>query len=156
MHTRHQLEFKQSFLATFFSTHASSTFSGSLANLTPALLHAHGERHLCIKAETFRVFFALLNALRPIKVGSEWVNKLHDELILCLKSTDTDAEFRMRAVACMGDLWVCATEVVWTKDGREWDTLCRTTGRVDGAAKVVSRVTTELDVGHEWVNGSIE
>lgn len=145
-----------SFLATFFSNHAPSSFSGSLSNLTPALLRALGERHPRITAEAFRVFSALLNALRPIKVGSEWVDKVYDESILRLKSADTDAEVRVRAEVCMGDLWVCATDVVRTKDGREWDALCRTTGRMDGAVKVVTRVATEVDVGDEWVNGSIE
>ena len=98
-----------------------------------------------------------MNALRPVKPGvSDWPDKVYDECVLRLKSADTDADVRARAEACMGDLWVCATEVVRTKDGREWDAMCRTTGRMDGAVRVVTRVATEVDVGDAWLNGSVE
>ena len=104
-----------SFLASFFSSHAPSTFSSSLFELTPVLLRALGERHPRVAAEAFCVFSALLNTLRP--VGIETVNKVYDQSVLRLKSADTVAEVRAHAKTCMGDLWVCATEVVRAKDG---------------------------------------
>ena len=87
-------------LASFFSSHAPSTFSSSLSELTAVLLRALGERRPRVAAEAFCVF----SALRPVKVGSEWVDQVYDQSVFRLKSADTDAEVRARAEPCMGDL----------------------------------------------------
>ncbi|KAI5120871.1 hypothetical protein M0805_008243 [Coniferiporia weirii] len=143
------------FLSVFFATHSPSTFSNELPELTPSLLKSLNERHPRVVAESFRAFSALLNALRPVH-DSDWIERVYDGSVQRLRSADTDAEVRARAETCMGDLWVCATDAVRAKDGREWDAMCRTTGRMDGAVKVVTRVAREVDVGDVWINGSVE
>lgn len=144
-----------SFLSLFFSTHSPPTFSALLSTLTPGLLQSLAERHPRVVSESFRVFSALLNALKPVK-QCDWADQVYEESVRRLRSADTDAEVRERSEECMGDLWVCASDVVRSKDGKEWDAMCRTTGRMDGAVKVVTRVASEVDVGDTWINGSIE
>ncbi len=126
--------------------------------MTPPLLRNVAERHPRVAAEAFRAFSALLNSLHPVPAGSEgWVLAVYNESIKRLKSADTDADVRACAETCMGDLWVCATDIIRSKgDGHEWDAMCRSTGRMEGPVAVVARVAREIDVGDTWVNGSIE
>ncbi|KDQ53024.1 hypothetical protein JAAARDRAFT_137841 [Jaapia argillacea MUCL 33604] len=144
-----------SFLALFFSTHSPPTFSGSLSTLTPVLLKGLSERHPRVASEAFRVFSALLNVLKPIKNG-DWADRVYTEAVKRLSSHDTDAEVRSCAEDCIGDLWVCATDVVKGKDRKEWEAICRTTGRTEGAVKVVTNVAAEVEIGDEWVNGCMQ
>lgn len=143
------------FLTSFFSTHSPSTFSNFIPDLTPVLLKSLGERHPRVAAETFRAFSALLNALRPVRDG-EWVDSVYDQAVTRLRSADTDAEVRGCAEGCIGDLWVCATGVVRVKGGAEWEVVCRTTGRMEGAVAVVSRVAREVDVEPTWLDASVQ
>lgn len=143
------------FLVNLFSTHSPPTFTSALPTIVPSLQKALHERHPRIISETFRVFSALLNALKPLK-QADWLDSVYEEAVGRLRSSDTDAEVRARAEECIGDLWVCATDVVATKDGREWEAMCRTTGRVEGAIRVITRVAREVDLGTATVNVSIE
>ncbi|KAJ7644420.1 armadillo-type protein [Roridomyces roridus] len=147
-----------SFLALFFSTHSPPTFTPSLPNLTPALLRSLGERHPRVASETFRVFSALLNAAKPIKTGSDWPEAVYDQAVARLSAHDTDAEVRACAETCIGDLWICATDVVRSRDHREWEAICRPGAKSDGAVKVVTRVAQEVPeaLGDTWVNGCVE
>lgn len=144
-----------SFLALFFSTHAPPTFSGSLPILTPVLLKSVSERHPRVASESFRVFSALLNSLKPVK-AAEWAEPVYDQAVAKLTAHDTDAEVRGCAEDCIADLWVCATDIVRAKDGREWECICRTAGKTDGAVKVVTKVAREVQVGDVWVNGCVD
>lgn len=144
-----------SFLALFFSTHPPSTFAGSLSNLTPVLLKSLAERHPRVASETFRVFSALLNALKPVK-NADWAEQVYAQSVSRLGSHDTDADVRACAEETIADLWICATDVVKGKNGKEWEAICRTTGKTDGAVKVVTRVAREVPIGDEWVNGCVE
>ncbi|KAF8168473.1 armadillo-type protein [Crassisporium funariophilum] len=143
-----------SFLALFFSTHAPLTFSSSLPTLTPDLLKSLGERHPRIASESFRVFSALLNALNPVK-GDDWTLPLYDQALHRLSSHDTDAEVRACAEDCIADLWICATDVVQSKDRKEWEYICRSSGKTEGAVKVITKVAREVNVGDDWVNGCV-
>ncbi|PPQ98061.1 hypothetical protein CVT26_003287 [Gymnopilus dilepis] len=143
-----------SFLALFFSTHSPSTFSSSLPTLTPVLLKSLAERHPRIAAESFRVFSALLNALRPLK-PADWIVSLYDQALNRLRSHDTDAEVRAAAEDCIADIWICATEVASSKDRKEWDYICRTTGKTENAVKVITKVAREVKIGDEWTNGCV-
>ncbi|KAJ7037768.1 armadillo-type protein [Mycena alexandri] len=147
-----------SFLALFFASHSPPTFTPSLPTLTPALLRSLGERHPRVASETFRVFSALLNALKPVKAGGEWPEAVYEQAVARLTAHDTDAEVRACAETCVGDLWVCATDVVRGRDRREWEAICRTGAKTDGAVKVVTRVAREVPgaLGDEWVNGCVE
>ncbi|KAJ7596512.1 armadillo-type protein [Mycena floridula] len=144
-----------SFLTSFFATHAPPTFSASLPTLTPVLLKCMQERHPRIAAESFRVFSSLLNALKPVK-NTDWVENVYNNAVSRLSNHDTDAEVRASAEDVIGDLWVCATDLVKTKNGKEWEAICRTTGNTEGAVQVVMKVAKEVQVGDEWVNGCIE
>ena len=144
-----------SFLALFFASHSPSAYASSLDSIVPVLLKTVGERHPRLASESFRVFSALLNALRPIG-GAAWVDRVYAEAVQRLSNHDTDAEVRACAEEVIGDLWICATDVVKTKNRREWDAMCRSSGRIDGAVKVVTRVAREVEIGDDWVNGSIE
>lgn len=144
-----------SFLALFFATHSPPTFSSSLSTLTPVLLKSVRERHPRVASESFRVFSALLNALKPVK-GSDWADRVYDEAVTKLSSHDTDAEVRACAEDCIADLWICATDVVKGKNGKEWEAVCRSTGKTDGAVRVVTKVAKEVAVGDDWVNGCVE
>lgn len=144
-----------SFLAVYFSTHSPPTFTGSLDTITPVLITFLSERHPRLASEAFRVFSALLNAMQPVR-ASEWVDCVYDEAVQRLANHDTDAEVRARAEECIGDLWVNATDVVKGKNRKEWEAMCRPTGRTDGAVKVVTRVAREVEIGDDWVNGCVE
>jgi cullin-associated NEDD8-dissociated protein 1 len=144
-----------SFLALFFSTHPPPIFSGHLSTFTPVLLKSVSERHPRVASESFRVFSALLNALKPVKTA-EWADPIYEQAVAKLTAHDTDAEVRVCAEDCIADLWVCATDIVRTKGGREWDNICRTAGKTDGAVRVVTKVAREVQVGDVWVNGCVD
>ncbi|KAG6910631.1 hypothetical protein DXG01_009140 [Tephrocybe rancida] len=144
-----------SFLALFFSTHPPPIFAGPLPSLTPVLLKSLKERHPRITSESFRVFSALLNALKPVK-GADWVDAVYEQAVSKLSNHDTDAEVRECAEDCVANLWIGATDVVRTKGGKEWESICRPTGKTDGAVKVVTKVAKEVSVGDIWVNGVVE
>ena len=112
------------------------------------------ERHPRIAAESFRVFSALLNALRPLK-PADWIVSLYDQALNRLSSHDTDAEVRAAAEDCIADIWICATEVASSKDRKEWDYICRTTGKTENAVKVITKVAREVKIGDEWTNGCV-
>ncbi|KAF8972524.1 armadillo-type protein [Flammula alnicola] len=143
-----------SFLALFFSTHSPNVFAGSLPSLTPVLLKSLGERHPRIASESFRVFSALLNSLKPVK-ATDWTVALYDQALSRLSSHDTDAEVRGCAEDCMADIWICATDVAMSKDKKEWEYICRTTGKTDGAVRVITKVAREVSVGDDWANGCV-
>ncbi|TFK38693.1 TIP120-domain-containing protein [Crucibulum laeve] len=143
-----------SFLALFFATHTPSTFNSSLPTLTPVLLKSVAERHPRIASETFRVFSALLNATKPVK--GEWPESVYQQALARLAAHDTDAEVRACAEDCIADLWICATEVVQSKDRKEWEFICRSSGKTEGAVKVVNKVAREVSVSDDWANGCVE
>lgn len=142
-----------SFLALFFSSHSPSTFQASMAILNPVLLQSLTERHPRIASESFRVFSALLKALKPVK--ADWTNALYDQTLARLSIHDTDAEVRACAEECMADIWIAATDVVRSRDRKEWEYICRTTGKAENAVKVITTVAREVKVGDDWVNGCI-
>ncbi|KAI0825335.1 ARM repeat-containing protein [Trametes gibbosa] len=144
-----------SFLALFFSKHSPAVYVPQLESITPFLLQALAEKHPRIASEAFRIFSALLNAMQPVKSG-QWIDRVYDEAVRRLSNHDTDAEVRACAEECIGDLWVSATDVVKTKNRSEWEFICRTTGRTDGAIKVVTSVATKVEMDDAWVNGSVE
>lgn len=144
-----------SFIARFFSTHSPPTFVGSLDTITPVVLKSLGEKHPRLASESFRVFSALLGAMQPVK-GGDWIDKVYNEATARLSNHDTDTEVRACAEACIGDLWICATDLVKNKNRKEWEAMCRTTGRTDGAVQVVTRVAKEVEIGDDWVNGCVQ
>jgi len=73
-----------------------------------------------------------------------------------LGNHDTDAEVRTCAEVCIGDLWISATDVMKSKSRKEWEVMCRTTGRTEGAVQVVTRVAREVEIDDNWVNGCIQ
>lgn len=143
-----------SFLALFFATHTPATFSGSLPTLIPVLIQSVRERHPRIASEAFRVFSALLNTLKPVKAA--WTVTVYDQALSRLSIHDTDAEVRGCAEDCIADLWVCATDVARSKDKKEWEYICRTSGKTDGPVRAVTKVAQEISVGDDWVNGCVE
>jgi cullin-associated NEDD8-dissociated protein 1 len=144
-----------SFIALYFATHSPGTFSASLPTLTPVLLKSAGEKHPRVASEAFRVFSALLNAVRPVKNG-DWVERLYDQAFQRLSTHDTDAEVRGCAEDCIADLWVCAPDVIKPKGGKEWQSICRTTGNTAGAVRVVTKVAKDVEMSDEWVNYCVE
>ncbi|KAF9261953.1 TIP120-domain-containing protein [Marasmius fiardii PR-910] len=144
-----------SFLSLFFSTHSPPAFSGSLPTLTVPLLRAVGERHPRVASEAFRVFSSLLQAMKPVK-NADWTDNLYDLTLARLTNHDTDAEVRATAEDCIADLWICANEMMKGKDRKEWEAICRQTGRSEGAIKVITKVASEVTVGDDWVNGCVE
>ncbi|KAG9310349.1 armadillo-type protein [Chiua virens] len=144
-----------SFLALFLSTHAPAVFSPSLPTLTPVLLKSLRERHPRVASEAFRVFSALLNTTRPVK-NNDWPERVYDEALLRLSTHDTDAEVRSCAEDSMADLWICATDMMKSKGGKEWQSICRTTGNTSGAVKVVTKVARDVDISDQWVNSCLE
>ncbi|KAH9939018.1 ARM repeat-containing protein [Epithele typhae] len=144
-----------SFLGLFFSKHAPSVYAAQLDSLTPALLSALAEKHPKISSEAFRDFSALLTAMQPVK-GAGWIDRVYDEALKRLSHHDTDAEVRACAEECIGDLWIAATEAMKAKSRKEWEFICRSTGRTDGAVAVVTKVSTKVEVGDDWVNGAVE
>ncbi|KAF9482351.1 TIP120-domain-containing protein [Pholiota conissans] len=143
-----------SFLALFFSTHSPNVYAASLPTLTPVLLKSLGERHPRIASESFRVFSALLNALKPLN-ATDWTVALYKEALNRLSNHDTDAEVRACAEDCIADIWICATEVAASGDRKEWEYICRTTGKHDSAVKVITKVAREVSIGDDWVNGCV-
>ncbi|KAA1468316.1 TIP120-domain-containing protein [Dentipellis sp. KUC8613] len=143
------------FLALFFSTHAPATFSSSLPALTPILFSSMGERHPRVASDSFRTMSALLKALKPLK-SQEMADRIYAEALKRLSNHDTDAEVRDCAEDIIADLWICATDVMKTKDRKEWEYICRSSGRTDGAVRVVSKVANEVDLGTDWTNGCVE
>jgi cullin-associated NEDD8-dissociated protein 1 len=145
------------FLTSFFSSHPASVFS-STSNLVPALLKHLNERHPRVITATFRTFSALLNMLRPVDASahSDWVSSVYDSSVVRLSNPSTDAEVRQRAEVCMGDLWVNAADIVKSKGGKEWDAMCRTSGSVENAVRVVTTVAKEVDVGDAWLTGCVD
>lgn len=144
-----------SFLTVFFATHPSSAYSSHLSTITPVLLNLVVDKHPRVAAETFRVFSALLSGLKPIQ-SAEWTEPLYNAAVARLSNHDTDADVRSCAEESIADLWICATEVVRSKDGREWEAICRTTGKTESAVKVIMKVAQEVVVGDQWVNGCLE
>jgi cullin-associated NEDD8-dissociated protein 1 len=144
-----------SFLRVFFASHPPSSYSSAVPTLTPVLLRSLREKHPRISSESFRVFSALLTALRPVKAG-DWADEVYKETLARLGKSDTDAEVRNAAEEVAGDLWVNAPDVVKLQDGKEWEAICRTAGNVDGAVKVVTRVANDGDVSEQWLNSMVE
>ncbi|TFK28383.1 TIP120-domain-containing protein [Coprinopsis marcescibilis] len=145
-----------SFLALLFSTHSPSSFFNSLPTIIPVLLQSVTERHPRIASETFRVFSSLLSSLSPIKGPVAWVDQIYDQALARLSNHDTDAEVRATAEDCIGDLWIAAPTVMKTKDRKEWEFICRSSGKTDGAVKVVTKVAKESPVADDWVNGCVQ
>lgn len=141
-----------SFLALLFSTHSPTSFSSSLTNITPVLLKLLQERHPRVASETFRVFSSLLTSLAPIK-GAPWVDEVYTQALAKLSNHDTDAEVRATAEDCIGDLWIAAPDVMRSKDRKEWEYICRASGKTEGAVKVVTKVARAAPVDDAWVNG---
>jgi len=144
-----------SFLAVFFATHSPPTFLGSLPSLTPVLLKSLREKHPRVTSDSFRVFSKLLNAIKPVK-AADWVDPLYDQAVLRLTSHDTDAEVRSCAEESISDLWVCATDIMQGKNRKEWEAICRSSGKTDGAVKVVTKVAKEVVIDDQWVNGCVD
>ena len=144
-----------SFLARFFATHSPLAFSGSVSSLAPVLLRLLGEKHPRIASETFRVFSALLNAMKPIK-SADWAERVYEQAVLRLSSHDTDAEVRSCAEESIADLWICATDILKGKHQKEWESICRSSGKTEGAVKVVTRVAKEVTISDQWVDGCVE
>ncbi|KAF4584667.1 hypothetical protein EYR40_004654 [Pleurotus pulmonarius] len=143
------------FLALFFATHPPSSFASSLSGLIPDLLKSLRERHPRISSESFRVFSALLGTLKPAK-GTDWVTTVYNEAVNKLGNHDTDAEVRACAEDCMADLWINATETMKDKSRKEWEAICRTSGKTDGAVRVVTKVAREVSVDDGWANGCVD
>lgn len=141
-----------SFLALLFSSHAAASFSSSLPAITPVLLTLLQERHPRIASETFRVFSSILISAAPIK-NAPWVDDVYKHALARLSNHDTDAEVRACAEECIGDLWIAAPETMQTKNRKEWEYICRSSGKTDGAVRVVTKVAREAPVGDDWVNG---
>ncbi len=138
------------FLILFFSSHPPTAFADSLPTMTGVLLKAIGEKHPRVVSESFRVFSSLLNALKPVK-GTDWAEKLYDAAFTRLSHYDTDPEVRAAAEDCIGDLWVCASDMMRGK-GKEWEYICRLTGQTEGPVKIVTKVAKEVQMGNVWVD----
>ena len=123
--------------------------------LTPVLLKTLGEKHPRVASEAFKAFSSLLGALKPVK-GQDWTESVYNEAIARLSNHATDAEVRLCAKDIIGDLWLYAPDTVLAKSGQEWEYVRRTTGRTDGAVKVVTRVAREADVTGQWVDSCVE
>lgn len=123
--------------------------------LAPVLLKTLGEKHPRVASEAFKVFSSLLGALKPVR-GQDWVESVYEEATSRLANHVTDAEVRSCAEDIVGDLWLYAPDTVHAKSGQEWEYVCRTSGRTDGAVKVVTRVAREADVEEKWVDGCVD
>ena len=113
-------------------------FTPSLPTLIPILLKSLGERHPRVASESFRTCSALLNVIRPVKTG-DFTERVYDQVLERLATNDTDAEVRACAEDCIADLWVCASDVVKTKNGKEWQAICRATGNTASAVRVITK-----------------
>jgi len=138
------------FLDLLFSTHSPPSFSQVLPQLTPALLKTLVEKDPRVAAAGFHAFATLLHSLKPVRSGV-WVEQLYAEVIHKLERADTDAAVREQAEQCLAELWLCATDIVRSKDGAEWAAL-RKSGRAGGSVAVVSRVVGEVDFPSAWVD----
>jgi cullin-associated NEDD8-dissociated protein 1 len=143
-----------SFLKLFFSAHSPSTFGPSLPKITPMLLNILSQRHPRVISETHRVFSALLKSLRPVK-QTEWAEKVYSDALQRLMTNDTDAQVRQCAENCIGELCVCAPDVVQNKGNKEWEAILRSTDRTENPIKVVNYVAKEGTISDEWVNGCV-
>lgn len=143
-----------SFLALYFSSHAPSIFIPALPKITPILLNILKQKHPRVTSETFGAFSSLLKALRPVK-QVDWADQVYAEALTRLLASDTDAQVRQSAENCIGELWVCAPEVVQNKGGKEWDAVTRSTDRIDNPIKVITYVATEGSVSDQWVDGCV-
>lgn len=143
------------FLALFFGTHPANTFAPSLQSIFSILSSTTREKHPRIAAEGFRVFSALLAALRPGKQGA-WIEDLYTEAIRRLRVNDTDSEVRDCAGDVIADLWVFAPEFVNTMSGEEWQVLLRPGGRTDKTVKVVQKVALDAIMDDKWIGDAIE
>ncbi|KAK2459779.1 hypothetical protein APHAL10511_008211 [Amanita phalloides] len=139
-----------SFLILFFSSHPPTTFADSLPTMTNVLLKSVGEKHPRIVSESFRVCSSLLNALKPLG-HTDWAERLYEQAYTKLSQYDTDPEVRAAAEECVGDLWVCANEIMKGK-GKEWEFICRLTGQTEGPVKIVTKVAKGVQMGDVWVN----
>ena len=92
--------------------------------------------------------------MKPLK-DTDWPVALYEQTLNRLSNHDTDAEVRACAEDCMADIWICATDVTRQKDKKEWEYICRTTGKTDSAVKVITKVANEVEVDDGWVNGSV-
>ena len=142
-----------SFLKLFFSSLPPPTLADSLPAMTEVLLKSVGEKHPRVASESFRVFSSLLNAIKPVK-NIDWVQKLYEAALSRLSLYDTDPEVRAAAEECIGDLWICANDMMKGK-GKEWEYICRLTGHTEGPVKIVAKVASEVQMGDVWVNGSV-
>jgi cullin-associated NEDD8-dissociated protein 1 len=143
------------FLRLFFATHSPPTFVTSLPSLMPVLLKSLAEKHPRISSEAFYAVSALIRTVRPAK-SAEWPDKVYDEALRRLRNHDTDGEVRAGAEQVLGDLWIFTPEVSKTHDRKDWEAICRTTGRTDGAVQVVTRVAQDGDVSVDWVNDAVQ
>jgi len=123
--------------------------------LTPVLLKTLGEKHPRVASEAFKAFSSLLGALKPVR-GQDWTESVYSEAIARLSNHATDAEVQLCVKDIIGDLWLYAPDTVLTKSGQEWEYVLRTTGRTDGAVKVVTRVAREAEVTEQWVGACVE
>ncbi|KIY47176.1 TIP120-domain-containing protein [Fistulina hepatica ATCC 64428] len=153
------------FLADFFKTHDVQVYAGLLPDLTPILLRSASERHPRVAAEAFRVFCALLVAMQPIssiEPSTAWVSPLYTLVVTRVTAHDTDTDVKARVEMCVGDLWACAADVVKGAYGigKEWRAICKSTGKTDGAVRVIGRVAGQMKMlpplNDEWVNFCIE
>ncbi|RXW15834.1 hypothetical protein EST38_g10023 [Candolleomyces aberdarensis] len=84
------------------------------------------------------------------------MDEVYDQALSRLSKQDTDAEVRACAEDCIGDLWIAAPEIVKTKGLKEWEFICRPSGKTEGAVKVVTKVAKEAPVGDDWANGCVQ
>ncbi|KAJ7510261.1 hypothetical protein B0H11DRAFT_2216073 [Mycena galericulata] len=108
-------------LALFFTSH-----SPPYLDPHSALLRSLGERNPGVASETFRVFSALLNGLKPIKAGGEWPEAVYEQAV-----ARTDAEVHVCTEMCIGDLWMCATDVLYVRCRRSATGGVRSAGTSD-------------------------
>ena len=146
------------FLILFFGTHPPASFGANPSVITRAILNIVTQKYPRIAAEAFKVFSALLQALKPLHAdkGGDWTLQVYKEANNRLGRNDTDAEVRAAAEVVVGDLWICATPVVSAHPGNEWDSL-RKSGRPEGAVQTVTRVAAaKIPMGTAWSTQSIE
>lgn len=143
------------FLALFFATHSANSFAPSLPSIMPILTSSIREKHPRIVAEGFRVFSALLTALRP-EMQENWIEDLYTEAVRRLRINDTDSEVRDCAGDVIADFWVFAPRFIKTKGGEEWQVLLRSGSRTDRPVKIVQKVALHAAMDNQWIGDSIE
>ncbi|KAJ7507636.1 hypothetical protein B0H11DRAFT_2313761 [Mycena galericulata] len=139
-----------SFLVLFFASHSPPTFTPSLSTLTSALLRSLGERHPRVASETFRVFSALLNALKPIKASGEWPEAVYEQAVPRLTQR---ARYGCGGARVGGDVHRGPVGARDTASGRRSGPRG---AESDGAVEVVTRVARDVAgaLGDAWVNGA--